>query len=583
MKKNLIIILAVVAVLLIGGGVFAAIYFMGENEIDNIETPQSALPIDEPAAFYINLDQIIQKSAIHDNALNDVNRSIIANIVNQELGDRYWSEYTKEILKNLDHSGIDTKTPIYGYFNYNGYDFEDMTMGFTLIAQVVDASDVDKFFEYISALTGEEIYVERDGDMRSIVIDYTTRLSYNNERMVFVVANDEYAVNTYINKAFITPRADLSAYEKYDIACSAMLQPMYELLVKSLEMQIDDYLFQIEEYEAQLEEYDIMNDYDYDYAWSYDWIEEDIAWCEQQIESTETTIATLEQVADNMNDNANIIIGLAFEEGEIVLETLFNGYDVDYGVVKKSSNNNLAYVDNNALAVLNVGVNGERLSEILQNTITPEYADMFGIERNEFNIYTGILFDAIESIDGDVTVALNDLYGGYNGISNAEAMVAANVNDDYIISAVGQLGLSSAGRNTYSYRFDGNTIKLGQKDDTFFATYNMDFEKCASSAATASWVKDVKNSYGYFVVNIDSLMRNNAIASIYRQQLLYMDSQSATLIDNMVDAVSYAYIAADNTTSAKIVIVFDDRQTNSLEQIVNIVTPIIVEGVANNY
>lgn len=580
MKKNLIIILAVVAVLLVGGGVFAAIYFMGEKEAEASKTTQSVLPIDEPAAFYINLDQIIQKSAIHD-TLNDVNRSILANVIAQELGNSQWTKYTKEILGDLNHSGIDTKTPIYGYFNYNGYDVEDMILGFTLIAEVIDADEVDQFFDYISALTGEQIYVEHDGDMRSIEIDYTTRLSYNDERMVFVVANDGYALNTYINKAFITPRADLTAYEKYDIACSAMVQPLCELLFKSLEMQIDDLHFQIEEYRDMREEYDIMIDDYYD----YDWIDEEIAWCEQQIESTNATIATVEQVTRNMDDNANVILGLVFENGQIVLEGLFNGYDTNYDVAKKVSNDNLAYVDNNALAVLNVGINGERVSDILQNTLTPEYADMLGIDRNDFNIITGILFNAIESIDGDVMVALNDLYGGYSGIRSAEAMIAANVNDDYIISAIDQFGsgmLSPAGRDTYSYYYDGNTIKLGQKGDAFFATFNMDFEKRAASAATASWVKDVKDSYSYFVVNIDSLMRNNAIASMYRQELQYIDTQSATIIDDLVDAVSYAYIAVDQT-SAKMVIVLDDRQTNSLEQIVNTVTPLFVAGATNNY
>lgn len=78
-------------------------------------------------------------------------------------------------------------------------------------------------------------------------------------------------------------------------------------------------------------------------------------------------------------------------------------------------------------------------------------------------------------------------------------------------------------------------------------------------------------------------MHNNAIASMYRQELQYMDDQSATIIDNMIDAVSYAYIGADDPTSAKMVVVFDDRQTNSLEQIVNTVTPLFVAGVANNY
>ena len=183
-------------------------------------------------------------------------------------------------------------------------------------------------------------------------------------------------------------------------------------------------------------------------------------------------------------------------------------------------------------------------------------------------------------------IALNDLYGGYYGISSAELMAAMSVKDDYIISTIGQFGtgfLDQVGNNKYNIRMQGQGINLGQIDDTFYATMNMDYTESVASAKTAPWVNDVEKSYGYLVLNVDDAMQNNAIAALYRDQLNSLNTQSAVIVDNLVDAVSYTYITIDSPKSAKMVIVFDDRQTNSLKQIVKHIVPLAITEVANNY
>ena len=565
MKKSLIICLAALGLLLIGGGVFAAIYFSGDDKKqDTTESKTEAL--DETAVFYINLDQLVQKSNVHE-ILNDFNRSVLANAITQELGDRQWTEYTNEILANLNSSGIDTTIPIYGYLSFEGNGAYEPEVAFTIVAEVADAEMVDRFVEYISTLSGEYIPVYHDGDMRQINIEDSVFVGYNNERFVFVACNTDGTLNDYVTNAFERPHADLSAYAEYDIAASVMLKPFYDTIIAAVEYEIDNMYTSIEECR------EMLNDDDIDYYDSM-YIEDDIMWYQQQIESTETSLEVMKGYEDMIQDNSNMIVGLVFEDGEMALEYSINGVEAMYEIDKKVSNEHLDYIESNALAVLNVAVDGEIISEVLSKVLTPDLADEFDMERNEFNLYTGIACDAIKSINGDVMIAVNDLYGNYYGINSGDGMVAISVNDNYIISAVGQFAngyLTKTGNNQYSLYESGMAVNLGQDDQTLYLALNMDYEKCASSAKKAPWLNEVEDSYGYLVLNIDSMMQNNAIASLYRNAMNNLNYQEAALVDNLMDAISYAYVSAETPTSARMAIVFDDQQTNSLAQIVNIV------------
>jgi hypothetical protein len=249
---------------------------------------------------------------------------------------------------------------------------------------------------------------------------------------------------------------------------------------------------------------------------------------------------------------------------------------------KKVSNKHLQYVDNDVLVAMNIGVNGKKLYTILSENINSEYANIFGFDRNEFNIYFGILCDAIKSINGDMTLALNDVELSYYGDPvNVDALLAVNVTDDYIISNISQFGegfLTDCGDNRYGYTYDDLVFSLGQQDNTFFATVNNNFKPLANSAASKPWATELSNSYGYFVVDIDNIIANRNIAPFYRSALEEMGS-SASHVSKFVESFSYAYITIDNPTTVKMVIAFDDKNTNSLEQIVKQVVPIAMSEI----
>lgn len=578
MKKSLIICLALAALLLIGGGVFAAIYF-GNDRATTEERATSQSP-NHHAVFYINLDQLIQKSGIHS-TLTDVNRSVLANVITQNIDDRQWTEYTKELLSNLDNSGIDTMTPIYGYVNNHN----DIGTVLTLVAEVDDVEKVDRFMEYISTISNEEFALEKSGQTRTLFCEEEVIISYDNNKFVVVVSDDVNSIKDLATTALNSPKVDLKAYAKYDIAYSVIFAPILDATTNELKANISELNDQIAEYNSTKEEY-ATNGNEEDYWWEASWIEEEILWCEQQIESYRATLKKINAFSANLSSNANLIMGILFEDGTATAELSINGVKSEVLPNKMVTNEHLAYIDNGALVVLNAAIEGDKVSDLLAENITSDYADMFGIDRNEFNIYTGILIDAIESIDGDLMIALNDLYGGYYGISSAELMAAMSVKDDYIISTIGQFGtgfLAQVGDNKYNIRMEGQSINLGQIDDTFYATMNMDYTESVASAKTAPWVNDVEKSYGYLVLNVDDAMQNNAIAALYRDQLSSLNTQSAVIVDNLVDAVSYTYITIDSPKSAKMVIVFDDRQTNSLKQIVKHIVPLAITEVANNY
>jgi hypothetical protein len=282
-----------------------------------------------------------------------------------------------------------------------------------------------------------------------------------------------------------------------------------------------------------------------------------------------------------LDDDASVTLGLTFEKGKVVVDALVDGFNYEYAC-SKVSNDHLEYIVDDVIGVFNVGIDGKKASELISEFISADYAEMFGISRNEFNIYFGILCDAIESIDGDITVALNDV-DVRNG--DIEAVLAVDVNDDYIISNIAQFGgnfLDKTGKNQYSMSYLNNYVTLGQQAETLYATINADYEKQRNSAANSDWVGELNNSYGYFVVDINNLMKNRSVNNAFKDSLYYLDDMSAKLISDFVDSFNYAYISTESPTSARMVLTFDDQNTNSLEQIVRMLVPAVVGEITRN-
>ena len=538
-KSNLLILLVAVAVLL-AGGIFAAFYFGGKDA----NRGEKCVPLTDDVAFYVNLDQLITKSAVRE-VFTSANMSILANVLAAETDDEVSADYVVSLFDNLDNIGMNSKKPIYGYVNMDCNNGEAAPM-WTIVAEVSDATKVDKFMSFVAAATGDDFEVIHNKDTR-FVPWYEYTIGYNDKRLV-VVANSEDEAFALVDEALSRPKADLSMFAKYDIACSVMLDPMVEIMRKVMQAQL------AEENAYLQESTDI---------WEVEWIEEQMA-------STQKTINTLNDVKSHISDDANIIMGLAFENGRATAEMTINGYDAEYKLDTKIANNHMEYVDDDALAVLNMGVNGEVVSTTLAKAIAPEYADILGISRNEFNLYISIACDAIESINGDVTLALNDVYGGYYGVSGVDAFAAIDVTDNYIISNVATYGqgiLTRESKNNYSLNFGGYDFAIGQQDDTLYATVNMDYKKSSTPATESKWYKDVVDSYAYMLINVDSIFENSLVATMWRQAIDNMDKTEAKYIDNLIKACSYIYLTANTPNSAQFVIVFDDCQSNSLEQI----------------
>lgn len=556
-KKPLLIVTAVLALLLVAGGVFAALHFSSKSEKTSakqqdivVEHKVSNIKFDDTLLFYVNLSQLGQKSAIGE-VLTDANRSLLATI----LSGGEDSAYVETLLLNLGASGLNIDEPIYSYANV-----VDESAEIVVVAEVADANDVDNFVEFISEAIGAYIDVERAGDTRTFSLG-NLYFAYNDKRFVVTTCFNESGVvdgEALVNKAMKRSKLNLSGYANFDLAVSLKFMPLLDLALAAIEMNID-------------EAYEYL---DYVDEWEYEWMMAEIRNYEQSMEQ-------IEEVAEKLDDDASVTLGLTFEKGKVVVDALVDGFNYEYAC-SKVSNDHLEYIVDDVIGVFNVGIDGKKASELISELISADYAEMFGISRNEFNIYFGILCDAIESIDGDITVALNDV-DVRNG--DIEAVLAVDVNDDYIISNIAQFGgnfLDKTGKNQYSMSYLNNYVTLGQQAETLYGTINADYKKQRNSAANSDWVDELNNSYGYFVVDINNLMKNRSVNNAFTDSLYYLDDMSAKLISDFVDSFNYAYISTESPTSARMVLTFDDQNTNSLEQIVRMLVPAVVGEITRN-
>ena len=528
--------------------------------------------LNDTFVFYANLGEINKKGGF-DELLTESNRRLLATIIASSSENADYEEYTKKLLVDPSVSGVNYDTPIYGYLNV-----KDGNTSLVIVVDGENAKNVDKFITFLEEMSGESVGAVRKGDVRQFSID-DLHIAYNNNRLVAVVDESlDYGdnPNKVIAKALNRPDADLSAYEKYDIAYSVNIKKLVDILIADKQRRLDysyEYLAVCEEWERE--------------------------WEMEYINSLEKEIEMLKNSTKDFEENARATIGITSKAGRIVAEMSVDGYNSEYKLDKKVSNEFLEYVNNNALLVANLAVDGNMVSEILDKYFTAEYAKELGLNRNEFNLYVGIASDAFKSINGDMTLAINDIKNKpYYGIEQINALMAVNVTDDYIISNVSMYGagiLDSYGANCYGFNYDDTLIMLGQKQDTLYLTVNNDFRTRSNSAASKAWVKDVKNSHGYIVVDVDNVLKNDFIVSTFREEFekddyyyddyYYEESKEDKIFNELaykaIDKISYIYLSITSPTSVELVVVMDDKQTNALKQYVDLVKPYMLTILAS--
>ncbi|MBO7235964.1 MAG: DUF4836 family protein, partial [Alistipes sp.] len=200
-------------------------------------------------------------------------------------------------------------------------------------------------------------------------------------------------------------------------------------------------------------------------------------------------------------------------------------------------------------------------------------------------------------IDGGVTIALNDIEGSvkrtYNhywdeyslspNIKSVEAMIMADVADTYIINNIAQFAggfLKKVDATHYTLRLMNYNFSMGQDEQLFHLGVNISPKPKSPSALESAWAKDIDGSCGYFVVNIDAMMSGSFMSSVNKLVTQNILKEYRSIYTDAMDAVSYIYASAKSLNSAEVVVVFDDKMVNALEQINAIVLPVLVnEGI----
>lgn len=574
MKKSLLFtILALVAAAAIG----ATIYFVStSNSRKEAQLEELRENIDDLAVFYLNVKQLDEKGAF-DKHLTPENRRLMATAAKASFEDSTLGEHMAAIIEDLNNTGINLDLPVYGCVS------DDIDIAF--IATVADVDKLNKSIDlisYVLEMDGQEpIIVVEDGDTRSFTFDEFA-VAYNDTQIAIApivhgydasVACAKEALGRSIEQFAIFGQSDMATYVNIDKFLDALIDSLKE----------DNEMYR-------------------------EWIAEDnfeAYYWENSIAENEKNIAIMESYKQNFKENANVIMSLTFNPGRAIIDfktDLGEEFTSQYEeVYLRTSNEHLDYFSNDVLAVINCGINGNAIATVMSTILEdPNFKAMMGeeVNSNEFNMVMAIATDVIKSINGDLTMAVEDISGQmvqrYNyyweeyytepQFDSIEAACLLDVTDKYIISNIGQFGagvLTREGEDHYSASLEGFDITLCQENNLLFASVNMPFATKERTAAERPWAEEMDNSLSYMVVDIDNMMRNSFIKMLSDDLKGDMDYDVRDIYQRAVDMVSYSYFVVNDITTVEFGIVFDDKRTNALEQITNIFLPLAIEEVTS--
>lgn len=556
MKRiNPLIIIAIIAI-------STALFFL----LKPFNKEEQREPISDMIVLYIDSKQLITKSAI-ENYLNEANRKFAATMAIGKLDAEEYSDHLLAIAVNLDNSGLMLSEPIYAYANAVNQDqFEGAA-----IIEVADVNMLDitmKLLDKIAECESVDFEFSKIGDTRYFTCQDIAG-GYNKSHLALTTNNSAGA--QVLHNALSRPLSDLSIFKNHDMALYVDLNK----LISSYESNASKKLSELNENIAE-------SDYDFE-----------IELYTSHISQLENQLIQLDNIRNSLSDDAVAIASLNFDAGRIRFTTEHQGVTFPDGLLKETSNRHLTYFDKEVIAIANYCINGDLVSQILGDNISPDMGTMLGIGRNEFGIGLQIALDALSTMNGDLTIALNSIdgevsqrYSRYNqhsyehlDISSLNALLITDVSDRYIIDNITRIGgdffiRNSDGALTMSLN---NKLKLylGQQDNTLYAGIN-EYPILSSKPATeANWYYDIEGSVGYTVVNINALLNSNYIDLAYNNWLNSLPSLDAELIRKTTTSLDYAYNRIDTEFTNEFVVVFKNKETNALKQLVDTITPYV--------
>lgn len=568
MKKGILLCLAAIAVAAVAA--FAVITILDGNPTEDKAKENVALRSDINDMFvgYVNINQLVTKGAF-DQYLDKNNRKLLATMASSAVADKSLASHISNIANDFEATGLNFTKPAYAYVNENG--------DCVVVIEVKDVANVDKTLDLLSYIaeqeSGEPIHVKRNGKNRIINLDDEAIIGYNNTRFIIASNPSGYIDTDVVTTALKRPLSDLTIFGDSDLA-----------FYVNCDKGINIARTMLEQTKAEYEEWALEDEYFAD-----------------NVQEIEQVLTMLDTYAPYVKKNANVVVSLTFEPGRVTLKGTTNGFDMSEAekLMKRTSNKHLHYISDDAAIVANVGINGKKYAELINLVLNNEYFKQSEYNNNEINMIAGIACDAIKSINGDITIALEGLEGEYEsyydsyfeeyyGDVNMESVSASmmvDVDDNYIISNLGQFAggfLSRKDSNHYYGSLSGLNITLGQDDNVLHAGVNSTYTRKVNSVADADWLPSVKNSLSYVVVDADNLLGYSYIEAANTMIMNDMDAMEKNIYRQFVDLVDYAYTSQMSATEAEIVIALDDEQTNALKQITDIIIPILSSEIMRN-
>lgn len=564
MKKWIFICLGIIAAV---AATFAIVKLCSNGDASDEQVPQRNIS-DNLVVAYINIDQLATKGAF-DQHIDASNRKMFATVMSSAIAERSHGDHASNIITDLSTAGLDIKEPAYAYFD----EMENLVVA----AKVKDVANVDKTFALLSFILeqdgGEPLAIEHDGANRIIRLDNDVITAYNEKHIVVATNSSQEVSKEVVIDALRRPINDLSIFGDSDIALYANYYRGMTLLREVLE--------------NTKAEYELMAAEDPYY--------------DDSIVEIDEILAMMDKYAAYVKEDANALISLTFDPGRVTLNATVNGIETSEfeDIAKRTNNKHLEYISEDAAIIANIGMNGKRYAEIIDLILSSTYFTESEYNTFEVNMIAGIACDAIESIDGDLTLAVEDIEGKYDSyydsfydeyhanasLQSVSASAIIDVRDDYIISNLGQfIGgfLHRQDSRHYYGSFSGLDISIGQDDNVFHAGINTTYTLKHDSAADAEWFPYVENSLSYVVVDIDNLMDYSYIKAANKMLMNDMDSVTRDVYAQYIELCDYAYISQPNLTEMEVVITLKDDETNALKQIVDVIMPVLMSEIITN-
>lgn len=505
-------------------------------------------PISSDFAFFLNGYQLVEKSGILEQ-ITESNRLMMASTASSQVSMEN-SEFLKSVITDLDNSGLSLTKPVYVLLNFNENSEE---ADLTAVVEVHDAESVDRLVAVLSEISisqyGEAIEIVRKEDNRYLDFDEDgVCIAYNENRMVVCVAEGD--IKLFVDNALAAPLADLRPFGKRDFAFYCNNNRLLDII------------------EKQYSQFAYYGD-----------------------QGSVDMLMNIGKYRESLSENSSSIIGLTFDKGKIVFDTKLEGVDMaDADWLKDANGNNLDKLPKETLALVNLSVDGEKFMKCVNEQLTEDVVEALGFDSNEFYAGLAVATDAIGSIDGDVSIALNKLDGiieyGYPEPSYVEAIMLADVEDTYIIDNFKMFGGAYFTRTADGYYTlpvaSTLHINIGQDDNTLFAGVNATITDYKESAEEARWAEIVENSYGAcMVVDVEQFMKARFVSDLFKVVLEDIDEPIDGIVAQIVDITDYIYARANDRLSGEFVWAFDNQEVNSLRQISDVVVPYIMAYAAS--